>query len=594
MKHCTKRLPPQVARPPPRVPGRAACLAALVLAAAGPGAAADSLDFALTGVEGRLARRLTRHLEVAMGERRDDLSPARVRALHRRAPATLARGLEALGYYSARIDAALDADDGHWHATYRVTVGEPVRVAAVEIGLDGDARLDPAFADIVARFPLRPGDVLHHARYEGGKRDLEHLLADRGYFDARLAHAEVTVDPATLAARVRIAVDSGARYRFGPVLWPDTVLARDVLARFASFETDAPYSAEALLELQSRLADSNYFSSVSVTPRSELAVDHAVPIAIDVEALKSQRYSLGVGFGTDTGPRGRAAWQRPYVNRRGHWLETDLRVSPVQSVLGGTYGIPLAPRHTDSLALRTNLLSEKTDVADTLRLLIGAERVSTRFGWQERVGLDYEVERFDVGNETETTGLLVPSVRWTRTWADDRLRTRRGLRLGLDLRGAQSSLLSKVSFLQLHLDAKLIRSLGDTRVIARGEFGATATSDFDRLPVSHRFFAGGDTSLRGFDFRSLGPRDEDGKVVGGRYLALAGLELEHALRERWSGAVFADFGNAVDSLSDRFEYSVGVGLRWQSPLGPLRVDIANGLSDDDRPWRLHIVVGPDL
>jgi translocation and assembly module TamA len=585
--------------PAPGPPGRATLrslrwFGAALLWAAVPWVAADSLEFALSGVEGRLARQLTRHLDVALGERGEDISPTRIRALHRRAPAQLTAGLEALGYYGSKVDAALVRDGAKWRAAYHIEPGEPVRVVAVELSLDGEARGDAAFEGFDARFPLQPGAVLNHARYEEGKRELEHLLADRGYFDARIRLAEVAVDPPTRTARVRFAVDSGARYRFGPVLWPDTVLAPDVLARFTSFSPDEPYSADALLELQSRLADSNYFASVAVTPRSEEAADHAVPVAVELDPRKPQRYSLGAGFGTDTGPRGRAAWQRPYVNRRGHWLETDLRVSAVQSLLAGTYGVPLPPRHTDTLSLRSNLLSENTDVSDTLRLQLGAEHATTRFGWQERIGLDYELERFDVGNDTETSGLLIPSVRWTRTWADDRLRTRRGLRLGLDLRGAQSSLLSRISFLQLRIDGKLIRTLGETRVIARGEFGATATSDFDRLPVSHRFFAGGDTSLRGFDFRSLGPRDADGKVVGGRYLALAGLELEHPIRERWSGAVFSDFGNAVDSLSDRFEYSVGAGLRWESPVGPLRVDIANGLSDDDRPWRLHIVVGPDL
>ena len=581
-------------RQAPRWRMRLRSAALLIACVASMGARGDSYSFELEGVKGNLRRQLKRHLEAAQGEQSTELTPARIRALHRRAPATLEAGLEALGYYGATIVPGLAQEGASWRATYRIGRGEPVRVTAVDIDIIGDAREDPAFADSAARFPLRPGDVLKHAAYEDGKRELEHLLADRGYFDAQFTASEVRVDPGLHGARIALAVDSGPRYRFGPVQWPDAALARDFLARFVSFETGAPYRADDLLDLQGKLTNSNYFASVAVAPRPDLARQDEVPVEITLEPRKPHRYSFGLGYGTDTGPRGRAAWQRPFVNARGHRFDSDLRVSPVSSSLAASYGIPLQRPDVDTLSFTTGVLNENTDVSDTTRAQLGAARLTTRFGWQETLALDYELERFDVGNDLETTGLLIPSARWSRTWADDRVRARRGLRLGLDVRGAQSSVLSRISFLRLRIDGKFIQAIGKGRVIARGEFGATATSDFDKLPVTQRFFAGGDNSLRGFDYRELGPRDEDGKVVGGRYLALGSLELEHAIRGAWSGAVFSDFGNAVDSLADPFEYSVGAGLRWQSPVGPVRIDLANGISDEDKPWRLHIVVGPDL
>ncbi len=568
--------------------------ALLVAACATVAARADSYGFELEGVKGALRRQLTRHLEATQGEKTDKLTPGRIRALYRRAPATLNAGLEALGYYGATVVPNLAQAGTSWHATYRIDRGDPVRITALDIAISGDARADPAFADSAARFPLQPGDVLKHAAHEAGKLELERLLADRGYFDAQFTASEVTVDPARRSARISLAIESGRRHRFGPMQWPDTSLARDFLARFVRFEAGAPYRAEDLLELQDKLANSNYFSSVTVEPRPALARHDEVPIEVTLEPRKPHRYSFGLGYGTDTGPRGRAAWQRPFVNERGHRFDSDLRISPVSSSLSGSYGIPLQRPDIDTLSFTTSVLNENTEVSDTTRVQLGAAHLTTRVGWQEALALDYELERFDVGNDIETTGLLIPSVRWSRTWADDRMRARRGLRLGVDVRGAQSSLLSRISFLRLRIDGKFIQAIGRGRVIARGEFGATATSDFDKLPVTQRFFAGGDNSLRGFDYRALGPRDEDGKVVGGRYLALGSLELEHGIRGAWSGAVFSDFGNAVDSLSDPFEYSVGAGLRWQSPIGPLRIDIANGMSDEDKPWRLHIVVGPDL
>ncbi|MED5510548.1 MAG: BamA/TamA family outer membrane protein, partial [Pseudomonadota bacterium] len=180
-------------------------------------------------------------------------------------------------------------------------------------------------------------------------------------------------------------------------------------------------------------------------------------------------------------------------------------------------------------------------------------------------------------------------------WADNTLYTRHGGRLSLSLSGASEALLSDVTFGQVVLRGKYIRSIGEnSRIITRAAVGATEVNDFEQLPSSLRFFAGGDNSIRGFDYQSLGPEGDDGEVEGGRYLAVGSLEYENMFLGDWGGAVFTDFGNAYNSFSDPIEYSVGVGVRWRSPVGLIRVDLAKALSDTDESIALHIVIGPDL
>lgn len=265
------------------------------------------------------------------------------------------------------------------------------------------------------------------------------------------------------------------------------------------------------------------------------------------------------------------------------------------SSLTGRYEIPLADPRSERLQLSASLLAESTDTADSLKGQLGAARLGVRRGWREVLSLDYLGEYFDVGEASEFTGLLVPGVRWSRVWADDPIYTGHGLRVGAGLSGAHEALFADLSFLQVRAQVKYVRALGSRwRAILRGEAGATVTSDFDALPATQRFFAGGDTSLRGFDFRALGPRDATGEVIGGRYLALGSVEIERRIRGPWGVAVFSDFGNAFNDLSDPLEYSVGAGLRWLSPVGLVRADVAAGVSEDDLPARLHVVIGPDL
>ncbi|HAI23845.1 MAG TPA: outer membrane protein assembly factor, partial [Alcanivorax sp.] len=119
-------------------------------------------------------------------------------------------------------------------------------------------------------------------------------------------------------------------------------------------------------------------------------------------------------------------------------------------------------------------------------------------------------------------------------------------------------------------------------------------SDVTELPASIRFFAGGDASVRGFAYESLGPLDNDGEVIGGRHLLVGSLEYDHPISEQWSLAVFTDAGNAFNNFDDyEIRHSAGFGVRWRSPLGPIRVDFARGI-EEGREWRLHLSMGPDL
>src|SRR5690606_2460729 len=142
--------------------------------------------------------------------------------------------------------------------------------------------------------------------------------------------------------------------------------------------------------------------------------------------------------------------------------------------------------------------------------------------------------------------------------------------------------------------AKLIFPLLGGRIISRADAGFTEADELIELPSSVRFFAGGDNSVRGYAYESLGPTNDDGDVVGGRHLLTGSIEYDHLFLPSWSAAIFIDGGNAFDTV-DTFEalYGYGVGIRWRSPIGPIRLDVA-GPSDQRDAFRIHVSMGPDL
>ena len=180
-------------------------------------------------------------------------------------------------------------------------------------------------------------------------------------------------------------------------------------------------------------------------------------------------------------------------------------------------------------------------------------------------------------------GMARPSAGDMRGWL-----LRGELRLGAGAFGSQTQ------FAQLIVDAKWIRGLGESsRLLVRGQLGRTMTDEFDELPPSLRFYAGGDRSIRGYGYQEVGPRLR-GQVIGGKNLLTGSAEFEHMFTPEWGAAVFVDAGDAFTSTDFRARAGIGAGVRWRSPVGLVRLDVAHGIDDADSAVQFHINIGPDL
>lgn len=523
------------------------------------------------------------------------LTDSRIRMLHARAPEEIRAALRAFGYYRPEIESELDQENDVWQARYTIEQGTPVLISTIDVRLTGAGAEDELFVSAVADRPFQEGERLDHAVYENFKARLGRLARERGYFEGEFIRHVMRVDPEAGTADIELVYDTGPRYRYGQVHFEQTVFDDDFLQNYVPFERAAPYHGQGIATLRQSLVDSDLFSSVEIRTREQDTENYEVPITVSLEPRKRDRYTAGLGYGTDTGPRGRLGWHARYLNARGHSLDTTLRLSPVISSLSSTYLVPFFRNGPADIGLRTQLAQEDTDTALSRNAQISGFRTRKRWGWNETLSLTYLFESFEIADDRSTSKLMIAGANWWRSWADDPIFPQHGGRLSLDLRGTPESPLSDVSFLQMRLHGKYVRELGwRNRLLTRMELGATTVSDFDRLPASLRFFAGGDQSIRGFDFQSLGPRDSSGRVVGGRYLVVGSVEYEQFVYGNWGVAAFVDFGNAINSLSDPLEVGTGGGLRWLSPIGMVRLDVGIGVSRDDNPIQFHISVGPDF
>ncbi|KXG80320.1 autotransporter assembly complex protein TamA [Pseudomonas mosselii] len=512
------------------------------------------------------------------------------------------KAAQALGYYQARVDTEVKPagdKDKPAQLIIRVEPGEPVRLRNVTVRIDG-----PASELKVFRIPdskaLRPGEQLNHGTYEDAKRLIQNQASRYGFFAGRFERQRLAVDPQAGVADIELVYQSGPRYRLGAVTFGgDAPLDNDLLQRMVSFKPGTPYDSELIAELNNDLQSSGYFDSVRVDAAPTAAVGEDIPVDVRLDTRKPRTLGLGLGFSTDVGPRGKANWTRHWVNPQGHSYGWETELSAPRQNVGLWYDVPLDPPLTDKLRFAGGYQNEEISGTDTLSklLTVGPEWHSKLpSGWQRVISLKYQREEYRLGDDSGLSNLLMPGVSFSYLRSDNRIDPHNGYRLQFDLQAAKEGLGSDTNLIHGNVLLKGLTTLGKRhRLLGRVQFGGSATNGYQQnIPPSLRFFAGGDQSVRGYDYQSLSPKNNQGDRIGGRYLVAGSAEYQYSIAEKWRLATFVDQGNSFNSLEfPSLKTGVGIGVRWVSPVGPLRLDLARAL-DDDGGFRLHFSMGPEL
>jgi len=557
--------------------------------------AAMSVSVKLDGLDREHKKNVSAYLTIEQEKKADDLTERRIRRYHNRAPREIQEALQPYGFYQPVIESSLEHSGDKWVAHYDIDPGPPVIISAIELQAEGAGRDDPAIVKAEDLLPVKVGTRLVHADYESAKKLFRAVAVENGYREARYLKSEVRVRQAANEAEIVLHLDTGNKAFFGPVRFEGGTISDEQLRHYIPFKTGDVWSTKELLKLQRGLVDSGYFSSVNIVPQPELADLDQVPINVILTPHKRQKYSFGLGFSTNLGIQGSVNWLHRRINQYGHRLSAEASVSRVRQDVSSTYAIPLSKPRSDVLEISGIFRSEDTaDVKSEVTEL----RVSRNFkrgDWREVLSVGYKYEKDDLADSNGTSNLLIPKATWTLVETDNRLHSKDGYRLDLETSGSAEALLSDTTFLQGIVRGKLVRALGKHgRLIMRADAGATATSDFESLPASNRFFTGGDQSVRGYEYKSLSPVNEDGELTGGKFMLVGSVEYDYNVYGKWYLAAFYDVGNTFNEMPIDAASGAGVGIRWASPVGMVRVDVASAISEDGQPWRLHITFGPDF
>ena len=501
----------------------------------------------------------------------------------------------AQGYFSAVVTSDIDRSTKPETVRLRIEPGQPTTVASVELVVTGAAALGgPDGEKLAARmrreWPLPKGAVFRQEDWAAGKTGAVRVFTVERYAAAALVGSRAEVDPEAHTAALTLTVDSGPPFRFGALDVTGVQKYSEALVRnLATFSPGEPYTAEALQVFLRRLNGSGYFASAQATVESDPAQADAAPVHLRVIEAPEKKISAGAGFSTDTLFRAQLTYDDFNIDDAGLRFHTDLDVeSKIQGVTMRLTLPPRVPQYTDSYS---------TSVAHTD--ISGLRTNEFMAGWERKTSVERDQVSYRAGfyasqqmpDNAESANAYALYFEYGRTWrnVDDLLSPNRGYsinaRVGAAPPGVSTAAMGR-GILQfaawLPIDTR-------TQIVFKLEGGAVAAREARDVPIQLLFRTGGDTTVRGYEFNSLGPRIGDA-TVGGRYYALGSAEVVRWIGDIWGIATFIDAGNAADQPRDlKPVYGYGVGARLRTPIGPMRMDVAYG--QETRSVRLHLSVG---
>ncbi len=554
-------------------------------------------------VPGSLKEMLTAHLDLFRFREREDINPDQLQYMVETAPDNVARLVATDGYFSPKTEVRVDRDGGETMVRIQVESGKRTVVSATQIEVTGAARdKSPRQAQRVRQgWRLQAGEPFRQQDWAAAKLHGLQILQQRRYPAAQIADSTVRIYADLYEAELAVHYDSGPLFTLGePVISGTLRYPERIVRNVSSLLAGEEYSTGRLLEYQRQILRLPYFSNALVEVDTDPANAERAPVKVRVTEFPVQRLRAGVGFSTDTGARLEGRYSHNNIFNRALVLDSQLRLE--QRVQSGALDLAMPPDHNGFIN-STHAISERSTLEG---IDLRSRRVGVRRAYaSDRRDRAYLLEYYRDSLEQMDSALPPPDIlvepgahqalmagtelTWRRV--DDPVFPRQGRIVSVQAGVALQGLLTDQAFVRMYGRLRQFVPIGRRDVvILRAELGAVITKGGNSaVPASLLFRAGGTDSVRGYGFQSIG--NQRGSVVyPARYMTTGSVEYQHWWTEKWGGAVFYDLGLASDSWSGKsLFHGLGIGARWRSPVGRVRLDLAYGFQD--AKLRPHLSLG---
>lgn len=545
-------------------------------------AAKMSSQFQITGVKGKLLANIQARLDELATNKPLAASSDEELAQH------IERAMYPYSFFKPNVQ-IIRKDDN----TLRILIepGPKLIIDNLSVTITGEGKNNPEILKALHDLPIKTGVPLNSLKYEEAKQSLLDASENQGYLHASFTKAEVLVNKANYTSAITLIFNTGIPYYFGQIRFNPTYIAPELLHRYIPFQYGQPFSTNQILAFNDSLSGSGYFKSVSVKPRE----DGNTSIPIDVFLKKKARinYSLGFGYGTDTGPRGQAGMHIVPVNRWGHKFNAIALGSFNENTIKTQYIIPGNKPLIDQYEINSSLSTLSYDAGYSNSLLLSFAQRHNLPDFQRTLSINNLYERFNYSNQPkEESFSFFPKAQFTWLHKSEQLFSPNGYKLSVNGFVANKTLLSQINFAQTSLDAKaaLMLEALRTRFYFHTILGITQINNIDEFPLSLALLLGGSDNLKGYEYNSIGP---------GKIATYGGVEIQKEIKPSWYLIGFYDVGDVYKPNVRSMNTDIGLSVMWVSPIGPIKIGLAEPVDNHfnrlpHRNPRLVISMGPDL
>lgn len=512
------------------------------------------------------------------------------------AQAVVQKALQPFGYFNSKIDYHYhEQSKDNWQIAFNIKPGKRVRFNRITIKIVGEGASDQKLTKLQNKPTIKSGQFLNTTNYQNLKIKLFQTANNRGYLDAKIKSSNLNINLINNTANVNIVFDTGPRYYFGNITLNSSTISTQLLQRFLTIKPGMPFSEGQLTTLEQAYNNTNYFNDVDI---QSLRSKHskAIPIQIHFKPAEPRHYLLGAGYGTDTGLRGLIGLRFNRVNQYGHKFQATYQPSQKQNNLKAYYTIPGSNPNINRYFISAAIENQNVNSGNSHTNKAGAGYITNIASWQVTSALTAVKERYQILSQAEKSAtILAPSTSWLLAKSNNPNKPTRGYRANISLTVASGKAhftesnqnQQATNFAQVEAELKLINTIfHHDRWIARGSIGYSAIKKLDNLPFSYQFFTGGAQSVRGYEYKSIGP---------GRNLITASFEYQHLIANNWYLATFIDAGNASNDYTNKLHQGVGIGLAWQTPIGStLEITLTSAITEKKRPIMFQISMSPEL
>ena len=554
--------------------------------------AVSSVDFEIKGVSGAIEDNVNSYLSTISTPKGNNYSyfESKVRK-------NIIESLQVFGFYHSETTVNLTLDDDELIVFIDIKLGDRIKLAKINIRINGEAGNDPDFSELLSTVPLKSGDYLSHQDYDQIKAGITKLALARGYFDGKWVQSEVRVSIKKNSADVDLIFDSKQRYVFGDSVLSNQTKAETVVTELATFQLGQAYESHLVAEYSLALFNSRYFHSASVVPDINARKDGKVPIVITVINHPSNTYELGVGYLSDVGFRGTLGWKKPWINNRGDSVSAEFEYSTVQQEFTFNYDIPIEDPITNIAKIQFGYQRKDNEDTESKLFTLQLQRqFELESKWLRTWFVKFEQEDFTQASQVGSSIMVLPGVSFARTKQRGGVDPYWGNQQLFSFEVASRYWSADINMAKVQSRTKYLRSLDRTHFFTtRLDLGAIYVDEIESVPASMRFFAGGSQSIRGYQYETVTPVDATDAYIGGRYLTAGSFEYGYQFAEKWRIGLFVDAGTSTNDFSEPVSIGVGTGIRWMTPIGPVKVDFAVPVnSDTDTKYTFHLYIGPEL